>query len=121
MVTDGAGSGPLRQGSNRVAPGQAPVRVNRACSADGVPTNSVHSNPLRSAVEVVEQSFSAAQQHRRDGDLQFVDQAGPEVLLDRRRPAGDLDVLAAGRVERPLQRGVNAVGDEVEDRAAPAW
>ena len=41
-----------------------------------------------------------------------------QVLLDGARAAGDDDVLVAGRGARLLERGLDAVGDEVERRPA---
>jgi hypothetical protein len=59
--------------------------------------------------------------------VQLVDQAGFEVLADRRDPAADADVAAAGGGGRLLQRGADAARDEAELRppaiasAAHAW
>jgi hypothetical protein len=44
----------------------------------------------------VEQPLAAAEQDRRDVGAQLVDEAGPQVLVDRGRAAGDGDIPVAG-------------------------
>jgi hypothetical protein len=51
-------------------------------------------------------------------DLEVVDEPGRQGLVDRVGAAGDVDVLPPGRVRRPLDRGLDSVGHEVEGRAA---
>jgi len=70
------------------------------------------------AVEVVEEPRATAQEDGHDRQVQFVDQAGAQVLLHGRRAAAEAHVLAAGGVERPGQRRLDAVVDEVERRPA---
>src|SRR5919198_1096937 len=53
-----------------------------------------------------------------DAVPQVVDEAGPQVLLAHARAAADRDVLVARRLLCLRERGLNAVGDEGEGRAA---
>ena len=71
------------------------------------------------ALEVVEEALATAEEDRHDRDVQLVDEAGAQVLLDGRRAAAEPDVVAAGRVDRLLERGLDAVVDEVERRCRP--
>lgn len=66
------------------------------------------------AVEVVEGAFAPAQQDRDDHEVQVVDQAGPQALLDRGRTTADPDVEAAGGLECSFQRVLDAADDEME-------
>jgi hypothetical protein len=54
-----------------------------------------------------EQPLAPAQQDRRDGDVQLVDQVGTQVLLDRVGAAANAHIHSPGCVARPLQRLVN--------------
>jgi hypothetical protein len=106
---DGAGSASndraLSAGSG--LPGETDVRDGRrAHELDGFVAR-------RSAVEMVEEALTAAQEDGDDRDVQFVDQAGAEVLLDGGRATAEPDILPLGGVERSLQRGVDAVVDVV--------
>ena len=47
------------------------------------------------SVEVVEQALTAAEQHRRDRDVQLVDEPGAKVLPDRRGAAAEPYVAKA--------------------------
>jgi hypothetical protein len=71
--------------------------------------------------EVVEEPFAAAEEHRRDGEVQLVEQARREVLPHRRGPATQSDVGATCRGLRPFEGRPDAVGDEVEARPARPW
>src|SRR5439155_7130283 len=64
--------------------------------------------------EVLEQPHSVAQEHGDEVDLQFVEEAGLQVLLSDMRAAGHPDVLLAGCRFGLLERGLDAVGDEGE-------
>ena len=50
--------------------------------------------------------------------MHLVDAAGLQVLPDRGDAAAEADVAAARRLARALERGLDAVGDEMEGRAA---
>jgi hypothetical protein len=67
---------------------------------------------------VVEQPLTAAEKGGHDRQVQLIDQAGPEVLLDRGGPASEPDVVAVGGLERSLERRIDAVVDEVERGSA---
>src|SRR5215216_4054370 len=67
--------------------------------------------------DVLEQPLAATEHDRDDVEVELLEQAGGEVLLDRVGAAGDQDVLLAGRRAGLLERGVDPVGDEVERRA----
>src|SRR3954471_5193451 len=60
---------------------------------------------LQVAGHVLEQALSAAEQQRRDVDLQLVDEPLAEVLLGDVCAAGDGDVLVARRFAGLRQRG----------------
>ena len=49
---------------------------------------------------------------------EFVDHSGGERLTDGRGAARDVDAILAGRLTRPRVCGLEALGDEVEARAA---
>src|SRR5207342_3552433 len=50
--------------------------------------------------------------------VQLIEEARPEELPDRARPAGDQDVLAARGLARLFEGRLDAAVDEVERRAA---
>src|SRR4030095_5313453 len=50
--------------------------------------------------------------------MHFVEQAGLEILPDCGSTATDKDILVACRLTSALERGVDAIGDEMEDGAA---
>src|SRR5579885_2304372 len=68
----------------------------------------------RGQIESGEKIFPAAHQHRRHGEMHFVDQALRQILPDRRYSAADPDVLSARSLARALQRRLDAVRDEIE-------
>ena len=68
--------------------------------------------------EIVEEPLPVAQEDRRDRHVQLIEEARPEELPDRARPAGDQDVFAARGLPRLLERRLDAAVDEVERRAA---
>src|ERR671919_2295395 len=51
-------------------------------------------------------------------DLDLIEQAGPQVLLDHAGPARERHVLPARRLRGLLQDSLDALGDEVEGRPA---
>ena len=63
---------------------------------------------------MVEETFAAAEEDGHDRQVQIVDEAGPQVLLDRGHAAAEPDVGLAGGIGRPLQGRLDAVLDEVE-------
>ena len=69
-------------------------------------------------VDASEQCLALTQDHGRDGQVDLVDLARTKVLSDGVDSAGDLDVSRPRCFTRTLQRGLGAVGDEVERRAA---
>ena len=66
--------------------------------------------------DAVEQACAAAEHERRDVQLELVDEAGSQVLVDGVGSAADRDVLAAGRRLRLLERRLDPVGHEGERR-----
>ena len=72
----------------------------------------------RVEVEPGEQRLAAAQQHRRQREVQFVDQACLQILAHRRHAAAEAHVAPAGRLARAFERIVDAAGDEMEAGAA---
>src|SRR4051794_22775079 len=71
----------------------------------------------RRVAGVLQQPLTIAEQQRRDVEVELVEQAGGERLLDGLCAAGDEDVLPA-RLARLRDRRLDAVGDEEERRAA---
>jgi hypothetical protein len=57
---------------------------------------------------------TGAEKHGRQRDRELVDQAGVHVLQDRRAAARDADVPVAGDLAALVERGLDAVVDEVE-------
>ena len=53
-------------------------------------------------IDPCEQALARSKQGRRDRDVHFVDQAGPQILLDGRDAAAHPDILAIGRLSRLL-------------------
>src|SRR4051812_41397235 len=69
-------------------------------------------------VDPAEQVLPGAEEDRRDRKVQLVDQALPQVLLDRRDASADPHVLAACGLARPTQGGMDSIRDEVKRRTA---
>src|ERR1700730_17697914 len=65
-------------------------------------------------VPVFEQAGSGAEQHAGQSDRELVDQAGVHVLQDGCAAARDADVPVAGGLAGLVERGLDAVVDEVE-------
>jgi hypothetical protein len=57
--------------------------------------------------------FTGAEKNRRDSNVHLVDQAGLKVLADGADAATQPDILAIGGFSRPLQSGLDAVGDKL--------
>jgi hypothetical protein len=74
--------------------------------------------PWRLRTQVLEQPLAGAEEDRDQGDVEFVDQPGDQVLLKQVGPAGQGDVLVPGRVLGLLQRRLDPIGDEVKGRTA---
>src|SRR4051794_40815967 len=72
----------------------------------------------RRPIETGEQILAFAEQHRRYGEMQLVDEARLQILADGGDAAADADVTAGGGLARPIERFADAAGDEMEDRAA---
>jgi hypothetical protein len=73
---------------------------------------------LWSVGEIVEEPLAATEQRRRVRQMHLIDEAGPEILLNRRDAAGQPYVFTVGRSDSPLKGRFNTVGDEVEDGSA---
>src|SRR6202051_5100201 len=72
----------------------------------------------RRQVEPREQVLARPQKDWRNGEMKFVEQTCLQILPDDRNAAADANVLAAGDLCRPRQRGLDAIGHEVKDGAA---
>src|SRR5260221_5347413 len=68
----------------------------------------------RRVAEPVEEADAVAEQERRDVDLQLVDKPRGEILLRELCATGDQDVPVPGDRLRPLERRLDAAGDEEE-------
>src|SRR5207244_10692279 len=69
-------------------------------------------------LDAVEDPLSGAKQDRRDVERELVDDAGTEGLAHSRGATRDVYAALAGRLARLCVSGVEAAGDEVEDRPA---
>src|SRR5690349_7811026 len=80
-----------------------------------------HANELHlryAGLEAVEQALTRAEDHRRDLQIDLVDQASLDRLAGTRCATGDRDVLPAGGRLSLCVGGFDAVGDEMERGAA---
>src|SRR3954453_17229699 len=69
-------------------------------------------------LDAVEDPLAGAEQDRRDVERELVDAAGDEGLAHSRGATRDVYAALAGRLTRLCVSGVEAAGDEVEDRPA---
>src|SRR6202046_5178752 len=74
-------------------------------------SQSAHVNPL-------EQPLSPAQQDRRDGEVQLIDETRTKILLDSARSPANAHIHSVGCVARPVKRLANTACDKVECRSA---
>src|SRR3954451_1107350 len=69
-------------------------------------------------IQALEHRLAPSEQDRRKRKMQFIDQAGLQVLSNGRDAATDLDVTCSRGGVCALERGMNPVRDEVERGAA---
>src|SRR3954454_9780133 len=69
-------------------------------------------------LDAVEDPLAGAEQDRRDVERELVDDAGDEGLAHSGGATRDVYAARAGRLTRLCVSGVEAAGDEVEDRPA---
>ena len=69
-------------------------------------------------VNAFQKGFSGTEEGRRQGQVHVIDQPGAKVLPDGGNTTAQSDIPTVGSVHRPLERGVNAIGDKVESGAA---
>src|SRR3954467_3431758 len=72
----------------------------------------------RERLDAVEDPLAGAEQDRRDVERELVDDAGDERLAHGRGATRDVYAALSGRFTRLCVSGVEAAGDEVEDRPA---
>ena len=63
----------------------------------------------RSQIEASEQRLAGTKQHRPDGQVHFVDEAGAQVLSNRGGPAAEADVTVTSGRFRSLEGGMDPV------------
>src|SRR3954464_3076764 len=68
--------------------------------------------------DVVEKALARTEQYGRDVEHELVDDSGGQRLAHRRGAAGDVDAAISGGGGGLLEGGIEAIGDEVEGRAA---
>ena len=68
-------------------------------------------------VNVCEEPFTRAKQNRRHGNVQLVNQAGANVLLDRSDTTTQSNIFAIGGINGARKSAFNPIGDEMECRA----
>ena len=83
----------------------------RRCEFNAFVSQNPQVNPL-------EQRLSPSEQDRRDGNVQFIDEALTKILLDCARPGAGPHVLSASGLACAVERLANASCDEMERRAA---
>src|SRR5580698_6750922 len=69
-------------------------------------------------IQALEHHLASSEQDRRKRKVQFIDQAGLQVLANGRDATSDLDVTRSRGVACALERGVDPVRDKVERGAA---
>src|SRR5438876_11828282 len=69
-------------------------------------------------VEAGEEVLPGAQEHGRNGEVHLVDEPRAKVLPDRRHATAEPYVLPIGDLRRSRQHSLDAIGDEMKDRAA---
>ena len=76
--------------------------------------------PISQSAEIkaAKECFPLAQRNRSDSEVDFIHEAGPDVLLHRLDAATDLDVLCACRFPRTQKGILDAIRDKMECRAA---
>ena len=72
----------------------------------------------RGHVETGEERLAATEEDGRDDEMHLVDEPGVQILPDSGCASAEADVAAARRLLGTGKRGLDAVGDEMEDRAA---
>jgi hypothetical protein len=98
--------------AHRTSRGLAQKDVGRTFARDGPRAFIAQSTQI----DAVQEMLPGAEQDRSDGEMQLVDQAGPQILPNRGHAATEADIAAAGCRGRLLQGGVNAFGDEAKLR-----
>jgi hypothetical protein len=68
-------------------------------------------------IDAREQVLATAQERGGDGEVDLVDQSCDEILPNGGHAAAQSNVLPSCRLSRPHERGMDAVGDEVERRS----
>ncbi len=71
-----------------------------------------------SQVDPLEQPLPLSQQHRRDRNVQFINEGFSQILLYDTGPTANAHVHAVGCFARPVKRLLNTLRDEMEDRIA---
>src|SRR3954447_24967235 len=69
-------------------------------------------------IQALEHRLAPSEQDRRKRKVQFIDQAGLQILANGRDATSDLDVTCSRGVACALEPGVDPVRDEVERGAA---
>jgi hypothetical protein len=72
----------------------------------------------RECIEIGEKVFAGAEENWADSEMQFVNEAGLEILADCAGTAAKPNILPVGCLAGKLQRRVNAISDKKEGRAA---
>jgi hypothetical protein len=69
-------------------------------------------------IQALEHRLAPSEQDRRKREVQFIDQAGLQILANCRDATSNFDVACSRGVACALERGVDPVRDEVERGAA---
>src|SRR6185312_3692011 len=72
----------------------------------------------RTHVDIAQQVLASPEQHRRNDEVQLVDQPRLQILADRGDAAPESNVQAACRLARLAQRRLDAFGHEMEYRSS---
>src|SRR5476649_622764 len=69
-------------------------------------------------IDAVQEMLAGTEQDGSHGEMQLVDQAGAQILPNRRQAATEADITAACCGARLFEGGVNAFGDEAKFRSS---
>jgi uncharacterized membrane protein len=69
-------------------------------------------------IDAGEEVLATAEEHGGDHEVDLVGQPRGQVLANGGNPTAESDILAVGRLHRASQRGMDAIGHEVERRSA---
>src|SRR5262245_56894359 len=76
------------------------------------------SEPKRMEIEAGKEMLSISQEHRRQGQMHLIDQAGGQIGTNGGNTSANSNVFVSGRGFRFLEGGLDAFGDKEKGRTA---